>query len=361
MFAQFSIICGDHAMPTAQTSTTPLPFYTPVVEPLKAVRESITRILPPEGALLAQSIQHSLDGSGKLVRPLLTLLTAQALGKMGPHAIEAAAVAEMIHIATLLHDDVLDDSGLRRGKRTVKSLWGNTVSVLSGDFLLAQASIKLYQVGIIRLVGIFAHVLADLCDGEVEQIRLSYALEIDWDGYYRKTLLKTASLFTAACESGAVIAGLDEDGTASMRTFGREFGIAFQIVDDLLDYTSTSQQMGKPVLDDLRHGLINAPVLLALASDRLDDSQKHILRSAIERLFTLSEACVTNAEPGDEAIESLVRQIVTLIEQADALAMTRQLAEQHVENAVNALSVLPNGAERDALEALCRHTLVRQA
>lgn len=313
-----------------------------VAEPLLAVKQSLKSVIPPDSVVLAETVKGSLTSGGKYMRPVMTLLAGHAAGdaSLSQEAlVEVAAVTEMIHVATLLHDDVIDDSELRRGKRTVKAQLGNKISVLSGDYLLAQASVKLARLENPRLVSIFAHVLADLCDGEVEQLHTSYTLNPSWDSYYKKTICKTATLFSAGCESAGVLAGLPEARIQQLKAYGRNFGIAFQIVDDLLDYTATEAEMGKPVLDDLRNGLMNAPVLLALESDRLDEPAREALRADIRALF-------------EAPSEPLIARIREALDQAEALPRTRALAEQYVQEACRALDFVAPSPEKQALEAL---------
>lgn len=327
--------------------------YTPVLNALDHVKASLLAIVPPESQLLAQTLQHSLQSGGKYLRPAVTLLAGAATNShktINASLVEAAAVAEMIHIATLLHDDVLDDSSLRRGKKTVRAEWGNRVSVLSGDYLLAQASLKLAEVGNIRLVAIFSQVLADLCDGEVEQIRSSYDLETPWESYYRKTICKTASLFSAGCESAGVLNGLPEEQIQALRDYGKNFGIAFQIVDDLLDYTSSEAEMGKPVMDDLRHGLLNAPVLLALESEVLTQEERIALKALIEQLFEASE---TDAQ-------AIIPQLFDVLHQTRAIENTQALAHQYVEASLAALQFVPAGLEKDSLVGLVQSVIHRR-
>jgi geranylgeranyl pyrophosphate synthase len=322
-----------------------------VVSPLQEVKESLLAIIPPDSVVLAETVQHSLVGGGKYLRPVVTLLSGAATKAQTTeerlYTVEAAAVAEMIHVATLLHDDVIDGSELRRGKKTVRSQWGNKVSVLSGDYLLAQASVKLSKLGNTRLVSIFSYVLADLCDGEVEQMHTSYSLTISWDSYYKKTICKTASLFSAGCESAGVINGLPEEHIQALKTYGRNFGIAFQIVDDLLDYTSTEAEMGKPVLDDLRNGLLTAPILLALESERLTTEERQTLRQDVESLFQ---------DPAEETVS----RIQALLAQSHAIEETRQLAHQYIDEARDAIAFIPACAEKQALLTLVDYILERR-
>lgn len=323
-----------------------------VMTPLRDVKDSLKAIIPPDSAALAETVEYSLVGGGKYLRPVVTLLSGQASKAQHPteiqHTVEVAAVAEMIHVATLLHDDVIDGSELRRGKKTVRARWGNKISVLSGDYLLAQASVKLARLGNPRLVSIFAHVLADLCDGEVEQMHTSYQVETSWDSYYKKTVCKTASLFSAGCESAGVINGLPEENIQALKAYGHNFGIAFQVVDDLLDYTATEQEMGKPVLDDLRNGLLTAPILIALESERLSALERAELRKQIAALFE---------SPTDER---LIASIQEYLVKCEAIEETRQLASRYVSEAKQALTFTSSSPARMALISLVDFILERR-
>lgn len=321
-------------------------------EPLQRVKESLQAIIPPDSAVLAETVEHSLVGGGKYLRPVVTVLSGQGSASQNDiqksHTVEVAAVAEMIHVATLLHDDVIDGSELRRGKKTVRAQWGNKISVLSGDYLLAQASVKLAKLGNTRLVSIFAHVLADLCDGEVEQMHTSYQLDASWESYYRKTVCKTASLFSAGCESAGVINGLPEADVQALKSYGHHFGIAFQVVDDLLDYTATEAEMGKPVLDDLRNGLLTAPILLALESEQLSEVERLDLRTQVRALFD---------KPSDEA---LIETIKLYLAKADAIAETGRLAQQYVTQARESLAFMAESPSKSALLFLVDYILERR-
>jgi all-trans-nonaprenyl-diphosphate synthase len=315
--------------------------YAPVKEKLGLVQESIQQIVTPETELLASSIHHSLESTGKMLRPLLSLLASGASGGIDSRHIETAAVAELIHVATLLHDDVLDQADMRRGKTTVRSKWGNKISILSGDYLLAQASLKLSLLNQCRLVSIFAKVLSNLCEGEVEQIHTSYNLHTSWDSYFKKSICKTAALFGACCESAGVLNGLSEDKIQSLKSFGEKFGIAFQIIDDLLDYTSSAERLGKPVLDDLKNGLLNAPVLLALESFSVGSPKHQRLQYLIEQLF--------NEQTDPETAMQQKQELFGLFEEADAIHKTQELAERF----------LPETPYKQALLALTAYVIKR--
>lgn len=334
-----------------------------IQDELKQAKESLVAIIPPQTNLLADTVSGSLSSGGKYLRPAITLLMGKALASqtldtsIDPrHLIEVAAVSEMIHIATLLHDDVLDEADLRRAKPTVRAQLGNKVSVLSGDYLLAQASLKLSKLGNTRLVSIYAQVLADLCDGEVAQMVASYDLSSPmdklWERYRHKTFCKTASLFAAGCEAAGVVYRLSESDIQTLRGFGTSFGMAFQVVDDLLDYTSSAEDMGKPVLDDLRHGLLNAPILLTLASDRLSDAEKATLRSDIATLLDNPPEAITDAD---------LQPILAWIDKADAIQETYRLIERYTQEAVTALAVLENSEAKQTLVRLVQSVSVRKA
>jgi all-trans-nonaprenyl-diphosphate synthase len=323
-----------------------------VLNPLNQVKDSLMAIIPPDSAVLAETVQYSLTGGGKYLRPVVTLLSGAATRRQTEaqqqQTIEAAAVAEMIHVATLLHDDVIDGSELRRGKKTVRAQWGNKVSVLSGDYLLAQASVKLSKLNNTRLVSIFAHVLADLCDGEVEQMHTSFRLDASWDSYYKKTICKTASLFSAGCESAGVINDLPEEHIQALRSYGHHFGLAFQIMDDLLDYTATETEMGKPVLDDLRNGLLTAPILLALESNQLSPTERQTLQAEVESLFS---------HPSDETI---IATIQNLLIKSQAIEETRRLAYRYIAEAEQSLTFVTDSVEKQALLSLVNYITQRR-
>ncbi|MEB3287035.1 MAG: polyprenyl synthetase family protein [Vampirovibrionales bacterium] len=335
---------------------------------LDAVKTSLKAIIPPQTDILADSISGSLNSGGKYLRPAITLLSGKALSESNSaskttdanlkmrHLSDVAAVSEMIHVATLLHDDVLDEADLRRGKTTIRAALGNKISVLSGDYLLAQASLKLAQLGNTRLVSIYAQVLADLCDGEVAQMTGSYDLaspiEQLWERYRHKTYCKTASLFAAGCEAAGVVYGLCENDIQALRNFGTQFGMAFQVADDLLDYTSSEETMGKPVLGDLRHGLLNAPILLALTSNHLSQDEQKALANDLGTILARSPQDIEDAQ---------LSPVLAWLEKAQAIAKTRDLIEEHTQNAIGSLAFLPESDSKTALTRLAQGVSSRNA
>ncbi|MCA9798762.1 MAG: polyprenyl synthetase family protein [Cyanobacteria bacterium HKST-UBA06] len=331
------------------------PIVPVVSEQLDAVKTSIQGIIMPDIEVLAHTIAQTLNNTGKLLRPLVGLLLSAASSTstsshekpVGFRHIETAAVAELIHVATLLHDDVIDDSDLRRGLPTIRADYGNRLSILSGDYLLAQASLKLSQLNNCRLVSIFAMVLANLCEGEVKQLKTGYTLDMDWPTYLRKNVCKTASLFAACGESAGVNNHLPESDIARLQQFGEQFGIAFQIVDDLLDYTADAQTLGKPVLDDLKNGLINAPVLIAF--DKLNGQP--------DRLKQFKNLCLQLFNDQNEAV---IPDIQAVIDDTNALAATKDLARHYAKAATDAIAHLRPSPYKTALDLLVDYSIHRQ-
>jgi len=338
---------------------------------LVEVQTLLNALAPTETGWLAKTLTHTLGVPGKCLRPTLCLLMGEATGGLKPAHTQTAAVAEMIHVATLLHDDVLDEADLRRNQPTVRKNWGNTVSILSGDYLLAEASRLLAKIGHIRLVAIFSDVLADLCSGEVEQLRTqrqwpsqSSELPTLWKSYYQKTMCKTASLFAAACESGAWLNNLDEDSILAVRNYGEQLGIAFQLVDDWLDYSGTVSGTGKPVMGDIQQGLVTAPLLLAFESTVLTPAQHAELSQAVQTTFTLTSTLASENSVSDTArltLTSTLQAIQTLVHASGAEAALHAKAQQAVDAAVASLaSVCEPSPAREALVALAQGSIGRQ-
>ncbi|MDH4378460.1 MAG: polyprenyl synthetase family protein [Vampirovibrionales bacterium] len=338
---------------------------------LVEVQQLLNALAPTETGWLAETLAHTLGVPGKCLRPTLCLLMGEATGGLKPAHTQTAAVAEMIHVATLLHDDVLDDADLRRNQPTARTHWGNTVSILSGDYLLAEASRLLAKIGHIRLVAIFSDVLADLCSGEVEQLRTqrqwpSQPSELPtlWQSYYQKTMCKTASLFAAACESGAWLNNLDETSLLAVRSYGEQLGIAFQLIDDWLDYSGTVAGTGKPVMGDIQQGLVTAPLLLALESTLLTPAQHAELSQAVQTTFTLTSTLNPETPSADDArltLTSTLKTIQTLVHASGAEAALQAKAQEAVDAAVASLTrVCKPSPAQEALVALAQGSIGRQ-
>jgi len=297
--------------------------FQPIESELRETVDFLHHLLPPEATHLAEATQYSLATLGKLVRPAMVHCMWHALTHRpsDERVIKLAAVTEMIHLATLLHDDVLDEADLRRDQPTVRQQFGNRLAILGGDWLLAQASQTLASLGDIRLVSLYAQVLAELCEGEVLQDSLAFQplASISWESYAQKTYKKTASLYVCAMHATALLAQANDTQVQQAIAFGKHFGMGFQYRDDLLDYTAETHTVGKPILDDIRNGLANAPILLAFQTVE----HQELLSEKVSRGFELveredtatmlDEACLDLKQTleicgGIKATEALIRQ-----------------------------------------------------
>ncbi len=286
--------------------------------------------------------EHLITAGGKRLRPLLTVAADRLAGGQGDHALKLAAAVEFIHTATLLHDDVVDGSQLRRGKVAAHLIWGGSSSVLVGDFLFARAFELMVETESLRALQILAKASSVIAEGEVLQLTRSHDLELDQDTYIEIIRSKTAELFAAAAEAGAVVAGADEARIAGLRAYGLNLGLAFQLTDDALDYGGQTETLGKNAGDDFREGKATLPLLLAITRS-----------GARERPFW--ERVI-----GDLSQTELdFKRARELIVGTGALEATLDLAADYAETAKAALDLFPDGDWRDALEALADFAVTR--
>jgi octaprenyl-diphosphate synthase len=283
-------------------------------------------------ALIPDLARHLIDSGGKRLRPLLTLAAARVCGYTGSHQINLAASVEFIHTATLLHDDVVDASALRRGKIAANIVWGNKPSILVGDFLFSRAFQLMVEAGSLRVLDILATAATVIAEGEVLQLKSANNLATTEADYLRVVTAKTAALFAAAAEAGALIAGAEPAIATAFHNYGRNLGIAFQLVDDVLDYSGRQAQMGKSVGDDFREAKVTLPVILAL--DRADDGARRFWRRVIE------------AGPQHEGD---LKRAIAYVEDTGAIRETRARARRYAELSCEALAPLGRSALRDAL------------
>jgi octaprenyl-diphosphate synthase len=293
-------------------------------------------------ALIPDLARHLVDSGGKRLRPLLTLAAARMCGYQGDAHVKLAAAVEFIHTATLLHDDVVDMSSLRRGKQAANIVWGNKPSILVGDFLFSRAFQLMVEAGSMTVLDILAGASAVIAEGEVMQLKSDKNLATTESDYLRIIAAKTAALFSAAAEAGAAIAGSKPEVVAALRDYGSNLGIAFQLVDDALDYSGRQAQMGKTVGDDFREAKVTLPVILAFAN--ADEEARRFWRRAIE--------------DGPQH-EGDLRWAITYVEETGAIRETRTRAQRYADQAVRALSVLPKSELRDALEAIAEFCVGR--
>jgi octaprenyl-diphosphate synthase len=309
---------------------------------LERVNALILERMQSPVALIPQLAGHIIAAGGKRLRPMLTLATARLCGYHGDRHIALAAAVEFIHTATLLHDDVVDASDLRRGLATANALWGNKSSVLVGDFLFSRAFQLMVEDGSLEVLGILSEASAIIAEGEVLQLVTSNDVETSEEAYLAVIEAKTAQLFAAASRIGAVLADRPKDEEEMLGIYGRNLGIAFQLVDDMLDYSARQAELGKTVGDDFREGKITLPVVLAL-------------RSAGEAERTFWRRTLEDLEQGEgdlgRAIDLLTRQ--------GTLRATLDRARQYGETARRALVVFRDGPERRALEEAIDFCLAR--
>ena len=275
---------------------------------------------------------HLIEAGGKRLRPILTLATARMCGYRGEDHQKLAAVVEFIHTATLLHDDVVDQSEKRRGKATANILFDNISSVLVGDYLFARAFQLMVETGSIRVLGILSNAAAVIAEGEVLQLTTAHDLTTDLDRYEQVIRGKTAALFSAATEVGGVIAGEPEANITALRDFGDGLGMAFQLADDLLDYGGSSSALGKNTGDDFREGKVTLPIIIAIG--RGDDTARAFWRRTIGK---------GDVQDGD------FDQAMTYLAETGALEETRQAAQSHGQRAIDALGGFPEGPMKTAL------------
>ena len=298
--------------------------------------------LSSQVALINQISTYIVSAGGKRIRPRLVILCADALGFSGPERFELAATVEFIHTATLLHDDVVDESSLRRGRATSNAIFGNAASVLVGDFLYSRAFQMMVSVDRMRVLDVLADATNVIAEGEVLQLMNMHDPDLAVDDYLRVIRYKTAKLFEASARLGAVLAKADPGTEEACAGFGRSLGTAFQLIDDLLDYEGSSDALGKNVGDDLREGKPTLPLLIAM--ERCGESDRGLIRSAIEH--------------GE--VERLAA-IVEIVKRTGALDATRAAAQAEADKARAALASLPPGPARDALVDLCVRSVNRSS
>jgi octaprenyl-diphosphate synthase len=302
----------------------------------------IQRRLASDVALIDQIAHYIISAGGKRIRPMLVLLFAKALGFSGRERFELAATVEFIHTATLLHDDVVDESALRRGRRTANALFGNAASVLVGDFVYSRAFQMMVGVNRMRVLDVLADATNVIAEGEVLQLMNMHDPDVSVDDYLRVIRFKTAKLFEASARLGAVLAEAEPAIEEACAAYGRSLGTAFQLVDDLLDYEGATEQLGKNVGDDLREGKPTLPLLIAM--ERGSASERALVRDAIER--------------GEVA---RLAEVVAIVRSTGALTATRDAARREADHARLALELLPISPWRDALLDLSVRSVERSS
>lgn len=320
--------------------TTSISFFTPVQEAIHSVenlmRQQATGRYPDLGAAL----ELLLSSGGKRIRPTMTLLVGKMLGAESNRLVTLSAAIELLHTATLVHDDLIDGSLLRRGMPTLNSQWSPGATVLTGDFLFASAAKLAAATDSIPVMHLFSHTLTVIVNGEINQL-FNSRCSTNTQDYFSRIYSKTASLFETSAKSAALISPVDERTIEAMRAFGYEIGMAFQIVDDILDFTGEQLVIGKPVGSDLRQGIITLPCLIYIQKNADDPICKKIINGDCPR--------------SDAELTALVESIRL----SSAIKEALQTARNHVQTGINHLHTLPNSPERQNLQSLAEFIVER--
>ncbi len=300
---------------------------------LQKVEEELMSFISIDYPILRESATHLLMAGGKRLRPAFTLLTGRIYGYKINDILPVAMALELIHMATLVHDDVVDASVTRRGKPTVRAKWGNVVSVQTGDYLLAKALVLISQINKPQISRILAEVSVEMSRGEIQQIKASYDIRQTLQDYYYRIKRKTALLISASCELGAIISEAPKRQVWALRSYGHALGMAFQIMDDILDITAKPSEFGKPVGGDIQQGIMTMPMILALKSS---PQKQH-----------LSELLGKHEKSRDE-----VNEAIDLIKKSGGVEQSLRWVDKYVERAKKYLGELPNTPTRKALSEM---------
>jgi octaprenyl-diphosphate synthase len=327
------------SIPTLTSPPDPIRLMAAEMEEVDAV---IQQRLASKVVLINQISHYIISAGGKRIRPMLVLLFANALGFQGKERFELAAIVEFIHTATLLHDDVVDESDLRRGRATANALFGNAASVLVGDFLYSRAFQMMVSVNRLRVLDVLADATNVIAEGEVLQLMNMHDPDLAVEDYLKVIRFKTAKLFEASARLGAVLANVAPHVEEACAAYGRCLGTAFQLVDDLLDYEGSTNQLGKNVGDDLREGKPTLPLLIAM--ERATQEDRLLIRHAIE-----------------QGEVSRLADIVAIVRRTGAIEATRDAARAEAEKARLNLANLPDTLHREALLEFCARSVERSS
>jgi octaprenyl-diphosphate synthase len=314
--------------------------YDTVTDDFSRVNDLIIRRLASDVPLVEKIAQYIIESGGKRLRPLLVLLSSRAIGYKGDDHLKLAAVIEFLHTATLLHDDVVDTSDLRRGRSTANARWGNAPSVLVGDFLYARAFEMMVELQDLRIMDVLSHATPVIPEGEVLQMMNVKNPHLSEDKYMEVIHNKTAMLFEAASHTGALLAGANTEQERCLRDYGKHLGLAFQLVDDLLDYQGNADEMGKNVGDDLAEGKTTLPLIYAMSNGTPDEQQ--LIRRAIRK----------------GGLDDLPA-ILDIVNRSGALEYTMNRAKTEARAALDCLEHLPESDHRNALALLTEVAVAR--
>lgn len=309
---------------------------------MMAVNAAILEQLHSDVTLINQLSYYIISGGGKRIRPMIAVLAARALNYEGNKHVTVAALIEFIHTATLLHDDVVDESNMRRGRATANTAFGNAASVLVGDFIYTRAFQMMISLKSLRVLALMSEAVNVIAEGEVLQLMNVHIPDISEESYMHIIYSKTARLFEAAAQASAILSGANQAEEKALQDYGRYLGTAFQLIDDLLDYSANSSTLGKNTGDDLNEGKLTLPLLHAMHHG--DKAQRSMIREAIEQ--------------GNR--RHLLKPVLQAMQQCTSLEYTHNRAEEEANKAIAALQALPKSPYRDALESLARLAVHRE-
>jgi octaprenyl-diphosphate synthase len=316
---------------------------------LELVERSLRDQLASPQELIGTIGEHVLSSGGKRLRPALLFLAAELCGYAGPRRVQVAAAVELLHTASLLHDDVVDLGEVRRGRPSANAIWGNSRAVLVGDFCLARASGMIVEDGDLEILRIFADTIGLMAEGELLQLQHSFDASVTEAHYYSVIDRKSAVLLAAACEAGAILGGVTRPERRRLAEFGREMGLAFQLRDDALDYSADQEVLGKQPHTDLREGKVTLPLLLTLkrCTTAEHDAVDAVLKTASNQVAELQ----VEGRAAPEAIIAphYLELVLELVERHRGVADTNRRAEQHVARAAAAIAPFPDGLAKEAL------------
>lgn len=318
--------------------------FAPIKNQLKAVEETIIQELNGAELISQEMKDYLLPASGKLLRPALVLLSAGFSGNDNFKNIKLATASELIHTATLVHDDIIDQADRRRGKESVWQRWGNSQAVLLGDFLLAKAFNILAQIDEQRITLLYSRVANYMCQGQMYQLGLRYCLDTNTEDYLKIVENKTASFMAACCQAGGILGESGSEELNNLTNYGRNLGMAFQIIDDNLDYLVTPEQAGKTTGNDLKDGEITLPLIHCL--DNMDREEKKIFKIRIGNFWNK---------------EIPFSQIQNYIFRTHSLEYTQKIADQFIQKAIVSLANFPASPNKESLTNLAEYTLNRKS
>ena len=330
--------------------------FARIAPSLELVEATLRDQLESKVELIGTLGSHLLSSGGKRLRPALVLLAAELCGYTGPRRIELAAALELLHTATLLHDDIVDLAEIRRGRPAANAIWGNRRAVLAGDFFYARASSIIVEDGNLEIVESYARTIRLMAEGELLQLERSFDVDVTEAHYYDVIERKSATLLSNCCEIGSLLGGVTRGERNRIREYGRQLGLAFQLRDDCLDYDSDLQELGKEPFADLREGKITLPLVLTLKRCRVGEREQ--VATVLKSASRLADEHGGMA-PSDPSGELDLAPVADMVDRYHGLADTIRRAEEHVAKALEAIAPFPDGAAKSALRAAAEFSVAR--